>query len=130
MAYKRTLLDRFFAVAVLFVMMLTAALSLNMPVFASAEDGNTTVISVSDSSVSSGANTSLNNPAATENNAAEEKSFDVFSFIFAFLVPVTAVITFLIFFIVTRAARLKKKRAEAKLQLSDTSEQNKTSKDK
>ena len=100
---------RLWAVMLVFILLITAALCSSLPV--SAADESIVIQTVSVTSSADGVSASV--------SAENEKSMDPFSFIFGFLVPVGAVVTFLIFFIVTRTARLKKRHAEAKRRLSD-----------
>ena len=100
------------AVILALFIIFSTALSSALPVSAEDNSGITSDISASESF-------SRSDPAAavSEYKAENGKSIDPFSFLFGFLVPVLAVVTFLIFFIVTRTARLKKRHSEAKHRL-------------
>ncbi len=63
--------------------------------------------------------------ANTANDASDtEKSINPFFYMFGFLLPVLAVSTFLLFSIITRANRLRMKRAAIKQQVSEESKNN------
>ena len=115
MAHSRSADTRIWAAALAIITLITAVLCCSRYVY-SADDSAAVSETSSAVSVISDEGAAA---AQSADNTNESKSMDPFSFLFGFLVPVGAVTVFLIFFIVTRTARLKKRHSEAKRRLSD-----------